>query len=375
MRRSSLVCLMVSMLVTSAVVTPAHGQKMIDRLKQKAKERADQRGDKPADKGSGDSAAPQSSAAQAAPGKGVWVNYDFVPGDRILFAEDFTRESVGDPPKYVELKSGNTEIAEMDGVRYLRATSNTRIVLPLAETLPERFTLEFDSKFSSGWNVEVRFGDPDADNLAHVLVNALHTGVYGPGFDSRSSPPPDLDGQVFRTRVMADGKAVKVYVNEKRVANWPNANLGRTDRITIDLPADEQGAFITNIRVAAGGKKLWESLSEKGRVATQGIFFDVGSDRIRGESTPTLKEIGDMLAQHADLRLTIEGHTDNVGNAAANQALSEKRAAAVRQYLIDAYNVDAARLTAKGLGSTKPVAPNDTPDGRQSNRRVELVRS
>jgi outer membrane protein OmpA-like peptidoglycan-associated protein len=124
----------------------------------------------------------------------------------------------------------------------------------------------------------------------------------------------------------------------------------------------------------AGGKKLYDALAESGRVATQGIYFDTGSDRIRPESTPTLKEIAAMLSDHSDLKLTIEGHTDNVGSATSNQALSEKRAAAVRQFLIDNYSVDAARLTAKGLGSTKPAGSNDTPEGRQTNRRVELVK-
>lgn len=81
-----------------------------------------------------------------------------------------------------------------------------------------------------------------------------------------------------------------------------------------------------------------------------------------------------MLTEHADLKLAIEGHTDNVGSAATNQTLSEKRAEAVRQELISRYGVDAARLAAKGLGSTKPVGPNDTPEGRQNNRRVELVK-
>ena len=81
-----------------------------------------------------------------------------------------------------------------------------------------------------------------------------------------------------------------------------------------------------------------------------------------------------MLTEHPDLKLSIEGHTDNVGAAAANQALSEKRAEAVRQALITVYKVDAARLTSAGLGASKPAMPNETPEGRQANRRVELVR-
>jgi outer membrane protein OmpA-like peptidoglycan-associated protein len=124
----------------------------------------------------------------------------------------------------------------------------------------------------------------------------------------------------------------------------------------------------------AGGRNLYDALAEKGRVATQGIYFDTGSDRLRPESTPTLKEIAAMLEEHPELSLTIEGHTDNVGAAAVNQALSEKRAAAVRQYLIDSKGIAAGRISAAGFGATKPSMANDTPEGRQNNRRVELVK-
>ena len=82
-----------------------------------------------------------------------------------------------------------------------------------------------------------------------------------------------------------------------------------------------------------------------------------------------------MLKEHPELKLVIEGHTDNVGKPDGNQVLSEKRANAVRQYLVDTYQIEAARLQAKGLGQTKPVTGNDTPEGRQNNRRVELVKS
>ena len=81
-----------------------------------------------------------------------------------------------------------------------------------------------------------------------------------------------------------------------------------------------------------------------------------------------------MLKDHPDLKLVIEGHTDDVGAAASNLSLSEKRAEAVRRYLVETYGVDKDRLQAKGFGASKPTAGNDTPEGRQQNRRVELVR-
>jgi outer membrane protein OmpA-like peptidoglycan-associated protein len=174
---------------------------------------------------------------------------------------------------------------------------------------------------------------------------------------------------------MADGKYVKVYINETRVANVPNADLGRSNQIMIEFAgSEEKPVFIGNISVLAGGRELYDALAENGRVATQGIYFASGSDKIQPESTPTLVEIADMLKQHTDLDLLIEGHTDNVGNAASNLELSDRRAAAVRRVLIDTYEVEGNRLTTIGFGDTVPAAPNTTPEGRQQNRRVELVK-
>jgi outer membrane protein OmpA-like peptidoglycan-associated protein len=183
-------------------------------------------------------------------------------------------------------------------------------------------------------------------------------------------------GKMYRARVMADGKYMKLYVNDHRLANIPNTTGERSNKILFFADASAKlPALFGNFRIAAGGKKLYDAIAEKGRVATQGIYFDVGSDRIRPESTPTLKEISAMLTEHADLKLSIEGHTDNVGSAASNLSLSEKRAAAVVKYLVDAGGIASTRLSSKGLGASKPAASNDTPEGRQNNRRVELVKN
>ena len=131
--------------------------------------------------------------------------------------------------------------------------------------------------------------------------------------------------------------------------------------------------MIGNVRVAAGGRKLYDVLAEKGRVATQGILFASASEQIRPESTPTLKEIGTKLTEHPELKLAIEGHTDNVGVASANQTLSEKRAAGVKDFIVREYKIDGSRMTASGFGASKPSSPSDTAEGRQQNRRVELV--
>lgn len=326
--------------------------------------------------------APATSAAGASvkPGEGAWRNYDFVPGERVIFTEDFMRDTVGDFPKRFTFKRGNIETVEWQGGRYLSTnTFASRFSIKLPEVLPERFTLELDYSATDGNGAQIYFVDPDkGSNNTHVEFGTNSGGVRGGGIDAIGAPSGNqyrYKDVVFPVRIMADGAHVKVYMGDTRVANVPNANLGRSNTIYFELPGrEERAAMIGNVRVAAGGRKLYDALAEKGRVATQGILFATGSDQISPESTPTLKEIGAMLAEHPELKLAIEGHTDNVGAAAANQTLSEKRSAAVREFLVREYKVDAGRLTSAGLGASKPVVPNDTPEGRHQNRRVELVK-
>lgn len=113
--------------------------------------------------------------------------------------------------------------------------------------------------------------------------------------------------------------------------------------------------------------------TERGFIVTlPGLFFDSGRSVLKAGARNTLSRIADQLRINDQLTVTIEGHTDSVGSDASNQALSEKRAAAVRDYLVSR-GVPAGRMTVTGLGETTPVATNDTAAGRQQNRRVELV--
>ena len=295
------------------------------------------------------------------PGEGAWANYDFKPGSRVLYAEDFMKDEVGDFPKRMQFVTGSMEIVEWQGTRWLRGTTGSKFYVVLPEVLPDRYTLEFDVSVSNN----LLFLSPAGKEFGDLIMfgDGGEGSVGGSHALMRSATQPALMGKVFRARVMADGPYVKLYVNDQRVANIPNFSPARANRIFFTNDARvARPMLIGNIRVAAGGKKLYDALTDSGRVATQGIYFDTGSDRIRPESTPTLKEIGAMLTDHADLKLTIEGHTDNVGTAASNQALSEKRAAAVRQFLVTTFQIDGTRITSQGLGASKPAASNDTPE-------------
>lgn len=125
--------------------------------------------------------------------------------------------------------------------------------------------------------------------------------------------------------------------------------------------------------VTADASSLSDEIQKSGHVAVYGIHFDTGKATLQADSDQVLGEIAKLMAESADLKLRVEGHTDNQGNAATNQVLSEKRAQAVVAWL-SAHGVSASRLTAQGFGQTKPVADNSTEEGRAKNRRVELAK-
>ena len=117
-----------------------------------------------------------------------------------------------------------------------------------------------------------------------------------------------------------------------------------------------------------------KALNDNGSVALHNILFDTGKATLKPESAAALAPVGELLKNDAALKLEIQGHTDNVGQAAANLKLSQDRAAAVKAYLVQTFGIPAARLTTSGFGDTKPVAPNTAETGRAQNRRVELVK-
>ena len=118
---------------------------------------------------------------------------------------------------------------------------------------------------------------------------------------------------------------------------------------------------------------LAKEISKSGRVAVYGINFDTGKANLRPESDKVLAEIETLLTNNVFWKMKVEGHTDNVGAKAANQALSEQRAVAVVDWLTR-HGVDRARLTSQGFGDTRPVTDNGSEEGRAKNRRVELVK-
>ena len=136
------------------------------------------------------------------------------------------------------------------------------------------------------------------------------------------------------------------------------------------ITAVERGEMRQDLEVSAA--EMLKALNVAGRISLQ-IQFDTAKATIRPDSAATIKQIHELLKTNSQLKIMIEGHTDNVGQAKANQKLSEERAAAVAAALVS-QGIAANRLTAAGFGQERPVADNTKEDGRAKNRRVDLVK-
>jgi outer membrane protein OmpA-like peptidoglycan-associated protein len=126
-------------------------------------------------------------------------------------------------------------------------------------------------------------------------------------------------------------------------------------------------------QIAMDAAAMAGSIANTGSVAIYGIYFDTAKSNLKPESGPAIVEIAKLLAGNPTLKVYIVGHTDMVGDANANQMLSQARAQSVINELITRHGISDARMTARGLGPYAPVASNKTEEGRAKNRRVELV--
>jgi len=187
---------------------------------------------------------------------------------------------------------------------------------------------------------------------------------------------------------LSDVQVYRNFLNALQKANWTIDFQNPTSQIT----AHKGGYYVffdnvnggyyyetivhvkeMNQEVVADAATMDKAINQSGHLAVYGIHFETGKAEILPDSEATLQEIVKLMQQDLALKLRVEGHTDNQGNAAANQSLSERRAQAVVAWLTG-HDIAASRLTAKGFGQSKPVADNSTEEGRAKNRRVELVK-
>jgi outer membrane protein OmpA-like peptidoglycan-associated protein len=175
---------------------------------------------------------------------------------------------------------------------------------------------------------------------------------------------------VFDGDINRRGKTVPFQISrEVKAGDTIDFLVGYGSNKNYSTDSTGLSATISTVSKAAA---LADAIKATGKVDVYGVLFDTDRSEVRPESKTALDQVAALLKDDPTLKVEVAGHTDNIGSAAANLALSKARAAAVVRWLVTAYGINAAQLVANGYGDTKPVAPNDTEANRAKNRRVEL---
>jgi outer membrane protein OmpA-like peptidoglycan-associated protein len=356
------------------------------------------------------SAAPGTAPAtqpttDAPPAFQTFSKFDFVPGERIIAADDFSQDAVGDfPARWNTNATG--EIVTLVGQpgRWLKLTRPGFFVPEFITALPDDLTLEFDFIVPPGAQPGIGFSTALAEladvkqpaawqSSANTLTFSAHPNTSegvtdliarqdsGASNSSNQLRTPQLSskaGQPVHVALWRQRQRVRVYMNQDKVWDTPRA-VSATAKLNSILFFFGGGCgnceyYIGNLRLATGAPDTRNKVITEGKWVTRGILFDVNSDRIKPESYGSLKEIANVLTEAADIRVVIVGHTDSDGDTAANLDLSRRRAASVKNALVNEFKIDAARMDTDGKGEGEPVDKNETPAGKANNRRVEFIK-
>lgn len=393
--KSKLIFIVLLCLALIAMSSPTTAQlkKIKDKVKEKAEKKVEEtiegEEETASDTSTGKSASDTAKAQSTAPGvsedMSLYTKFDFVPGDKVIFYDDLSGEEIGEFPSRWRLDNGVFEIAKQGGKNYILCTDKGSIRPRIATgALPPKYTIEMEFYIKGGdtrghWFF-IKWYDGEGQEIGNFNIQdkfRTNLRLLDKDIASKELSAP-LPSGIHTMRVMATQSTMKCYIDNERVANVPAVegfkpvDFGVYMDPWLDEPNNPM--LIGTFRYAEGGKTLKQQLDEAGRIVTHGILFDSGSDKIKGESYQTLKEIGQLLTDDPKLRVSIEGHTDSDGTDEYNMTLSQKRAASVKNYLIANYKIAPERLESKGWGESKPIDKNNTPEGKANNRRVELVK-
>jgi outer membrane protein OmpA-like peptidoglycan-associated protein len=393
----SLIC-MLTMPANSQILKKL-GQKVKDKVNQRVDEKEDKAIDKSLDKtedatkkkdNSGNNSDNtsntngSSNAIAGPPSLKSYTNYDFVPGDTVVFESNLADEQTGEIPSQFTLANGQMDVQQEDGENVIHvpkgpgATMTPRMTN--ATYMPDKFTIELDFKNENfGLNhIMIDFGQRVYYSGGEGITPGMTFGSDNIDWTLGGVEYPEAlkaaleDPMKWHHISIAVNKTVgKVYVDQYRVANVNNLT-GKPQNVTIDVNGYEN-SYIKNIRIAAGGIDIYKQTTTPAKIIMHGILFDVDKATLKPESMGSINQIFNLMKKDPSLKFEIDGHTDNSGTAAHNLDLSQQRADAVKSQLVS-MGIDASRLTTKGFGDTKPIDGNDSPEGKANNRRVEFVK-
>ena len=412
-------CTLLLMIFTAQV---ANAQiDVLGKIEEKVEQKVDQKTDEAIDKALEDKEkkeesesekkeekSAEKSSAVSKPAEASFTSYskfDFVPGENVVFFDDFSNVSIGDFPANWNT-NGSAEVVTIGSsqAKWLKWTAGASYSPQLKNPFPDNFTLEYDVLMKS---IEGRgepyfsfsiydgekddFASPNNGGSAGVnvevnngwLVTSWNGGDGQQIGESRQIMPSSLFNTTAHISVWGQKQRMRIYVNETKVIDLPQAfpsghtfnKIKFNNNPGFNYSNEDVGMmFLGNMRIAVGAPDMRSKLLTEGKLVTRGILFDVNSDKIKAESYGTLKEIASVLKENSSVHVKIIGHTDSDGDDNKNLELSKKRSAAVKNSLVKDFSIESGRMETDGKGESQPASPNTNAEGKANNRRVEFIK-
>ncbi len=398
----TLTCALVAVSLLAMTVRPAAAQfgSIFGAIKSKVEEKVDQKASEktgeamdsmlqnhPKDQPANNNNSNGSSTAAAVPaGTSVsspitiaaYQNYDFKPGDRIIFEDNFNDDQDGEFPAHWDLEHGQGVVNKVEGgSAFLLTEGNYARVFPKmtsASYLTDTFTVEFDY-LATGGNPIIFLRDADKNDHDVSFGHSVSTGYFKNDLSGNDiGTDKEYRDHWHHAALIYKHGQLKAYIDNSRALVVPTCGFAPASLQFGGIGSQESPITFRNFRIAeGGGANTIGNLLTNGKFVTHGITFDVGKATLKPESMGVLNDVAKFMKNNAATNFEIDGHTDSDGPADKNMKLSQDRAEAVKAQLI-AMGIDASRLSAKGFGATKPIATNDAPEGKANNRRVEFVK-
>jgi len=342
----------------------------------------------------------------------VYSRFDFIPGNTILYYDNFEKDNIGETPEGW-MTTNMSEVVEIEGLEGKWITLEPKggaanIVRSKKQSWGDNFTIEFDIFMEPGMEgqseqlyiylgnsggkmvsdesllneiyrgdaIELYFGINKKDGTMYELTSYRNVAADKPGSKTKFSSDRDIKVNFLKPLHMSfcvQGKRLRFWMNEKKYLDINSAInpdaipnlLGFKGHYNTNTKF-----FVSNIRIA---KDVPDTRAEfdDGKIISNLLFYS-GTAKMKPESLGALFDISKVI-KDASGPVRIVGHTDSDGDDALNLKLSQQRADAVKDLLVKEYGIDASKLNTEGRGESQPIADNKTAEGKAQNRRVEFI--
>lgn len=377
---------------------------LLKKLKEKAEQATEKAVNKNFDKKDNDGAsanknADESPTAGAQSNLKVYSKFDFVPGNTILYYDNFEKDNIGEAP-FGWITSTSAEVVTIDGLEgnwlKLASSSSTHFTRSKKQSWGNNFTIEFDllivkntydpridiNLINTGGNLVtdeniLRSDKKPAINFSAIIVpdNKSRASLYAMDrklSDVMTENLPYSNTSPVHISMCVQGKRFRMWWNDRKLYDLPAVSEEYLPNQLAFSFGSVGGSdfYVNNIRIAKDVPDTRAKL-EEGKLISNLLFF-TGTANLKPESMGALLDVSKIL-KDATAPVKIIGHTDSDGDDVANLKLSQQRADVVKDILVNQYHIDESKLSTEGRGETQPIADNKSAEGKAQNRRVEFI--